>query len=81
MPRRLHFARSASSVNGERASIALRRFLRGSDAAQKNGTRGMQHVTACEVAVGDARIDERQRGSNPINLDQLLALLGAHDPA
>ena len=65
--RRLHFAqppleKSALAVIGDqrqRSRIALRRFYRGSGAAQQIGARSMQQVIAVEIAGSGERIDER----------------------
>src|SRR2546422_5739156 len=54
--------KSALGVIGdqrERSRVALRRFRRGSDAAQQVGARGMEKVIAVEVAGGGQRLDER----------------------
>src|SRR5947208_16933556 len=56
--------KSALGVIGdqrERSRVALRRFRRGSDAAQQVGARGMEQVIAVEVAGGGQRLAEGER--------------------
>src|SRR5205809_2130205 len=62
--------KSALGVIGdqrERSRVALRRFRRGSDAAQQVGARGMEQVIAVEVAGGGQRLDEGERRAGAVH--------------
>src|SRR5207245_3720566 len=51
----------------ERSRIALRCFLRGSQAAQQISPRGVQQVVAVEVAGSGQRLDEGERRARAVH--------------